>query len=273
MRCPRCGRENPRDAERCGACEVRFVRKRKSSAKNPAVAPSRPRASAAPKGGSPPAEKKHVIDRLDAPALELARDKTFTFGRDPKCSLPIRSSRVSRLHAEIRWTKGKFVLSDRGSANGTFVGGKPVIDHPLAPGDEITIGPFVGIYRVSEPGVAPIPPTALGGPTLIEKGDLVRGQIGPGGLVEVLQGIEFNKKTGTLFVFSLAGQGWITFKDGVPQAAESGVLADAEAIFSLLDLAEGRYSLTGELRIADKRMKTKVTALLLEYGRRKDESS
>lgn len=172
----------------------------------------------------------------------------------------------------IKWVDGGPVLSDRGSANGTFVGGKPVIDHPLREGDEITIGPFVGTYRYKDPKVAEIPPTIMGA-TIVEGGDLIRGQIADGALPELLQGIEFNKKTGTLFVFSAAGQGWVTFAKGAPRAAESGVWKDADALFFLLGLDEGRFSFTKELSTDEHRMKTSVTALLLEWGRRVDEGA
>ena len=266
MRCPRCGHDNPRGATSCQGCKkVRFVKKKKVPSKR---SKALSKALAAP----PPGEKKHLLVRIGAPPLEISVDKVYTIGRGHNCSLSIDSNRVSRVHAVIKLEDGRLLLSDRGSANGTFVSGKPVIDHVLAEGDEISIGPFVGVYRYQDPSVPAIPPTSFGGgDTAIEKGDLIRGQIAEGALCEVLQSVEFNEKTGTLFIFSLEGQGWITFVKGAPHAAESGAWEDAAAIFQLLGLKEGRFSFTDELRHSVRRMHIPITGLLLEWGRRTDE--
>ncbi len=213
---------------------------------------------------------KHFLARAGAPSIDLVAGTEFTFGRNDDCSLPIPSTRVSRVHAAIEWRNSKPVLVDRGSANGTFVGGRPVTEHALAPGDEIEIGPFLCVYRQGDGTKAAAAP--LGERTMMEPVDLLGGKIQDGGgLAEVLQGIAFNAKTGTLFVFSPEGQGWVTFSSGNPQAAEAGDARDAEAIYTLLAIKEGRFSFTGELKTDERRMKISVTSLLLEWGRRADE--
>jgi pSer/pThr/pTyr-binding forkhead associated (FHA) protein len=227
-----------------------------------------------PWGKPPPsaARKKHLLVRIGATPLELEPGKVVTIGRNADCTLPVPSTRVSRVHAEIRWKDGRPVIADKGSANGTFVGGKPIAgDHSLAPGDEIEIGPFLCVYRLEDPAKLAIPETVIGGRTMVDAGDLLGGQIGENGIAEVLQQIEFNKKTGTLIVFSSKGQGWATFEDGLPRAAEAGKSRDAEAAFFLLGLRAGRFSFTSELRTTERRMKGTITGLLLEWGRRADE--
>jgi pSer/pThr/pTyr-binding forkhead associated (FHA) protein len=219
----------------------------------------------------PAGKKRHLLVRVGAAPLELEAGKVFTFGRNDTCSLPIPSARVSREHAEIRWVGGKPVIADKGSANGTFVGGKPVKEQALSPGDEIEVGPFLCVYQFAEPDTSKTPVPAHGEKTMIDQGDLLGGQIGQGGLAEVLQQIDFNKKTGTLIVFSSDGQGWVTFGDGTIMAAEAGSHEGLEAIFFLLGLHEGRYSFTQELRVKEIRMRVTVTGLLLEWGRRADE--
>jgi hypothetical protein len=215
--------------------------------------------------------KKHLLARVGAPSIELAPGKSFTFGRNDDCSLPIPSTRVSRVHAEIEWRDAKPWLVDKGSANGTFVGGRQVKEHPLAPGDEIEIGPFLCVYRQDD-GAPKAAPAPAGERTMLEPVDLLGGKIQDGGgLPEVLQGIEFNAKTGTLFVFSAEAQGWVTFANGQPKAAEAGDAVDNEAVFVLLAIKEGRFSFTGELKTDERRMKVGVTGLLLEWGRRADE--
>jgi pSer/pThr/pTyr-binding forkhead associated (FHA) protein len=228
-----------------------------------------------PSGAKTTTFRKHLLVRVGAPPIEIDLEKPFTFGRAETCSLPIPSARVSRVHAEIRAREdGKLVLHDLGSANGTFVGGKPIKEHVLAAGDEIEVGPFLCVYRRGDPDELSKPvPTPLSQKTMIDGGELLGGQIGASGLAEVLQGLDFHKKTGTLFVFSSAGQGWLTLVEGAPRAAAAGKLEDAEAVFFLLGLTEGRFSFTSELRSQDHRLKTTVTGLLLEFGRRADEDA
>src|SRR5262249_53511312 len=48
-------------------------------------------------------------------------------GRDFDHGLGLgRDAKVSRLHCEITWLAGRFVLRDRGSSNGTFLNGRLV---------------------------------------------------------------------------------------------------------------------------------------------------
>jgi DNA-binding winged helix-turn-helix (wHTH) protein len=61
-------------------------------------------------------------------------------GRAPDCVVRIPSFRVSRHHARIVVAKGKVVIEDLGSKNGTSVGGKTIAGTtPLADGDVIRI--------------------------------------------------------------------------------------------------------------------------------------
>lgn len=64
-------------------------------------------------------------------------------GRDPRSGLVLHDPRVSARHAEIRRQGAAWVLSDLGSANGTFVNGRRVHQHVLRPGDEIRVGETV----------------------------------------------------------------------------------------------------------------------------------
>jgi pSer/pThr/pTyr-binding forkhead associated (FHA) protein len=65
-------------------------------------------------------------------------------GRDEQNDLTLASKKVSREHAEIRYERGRWLLEDRGSFNGTFLNmnrlqpGAPV---PLHHADRIGIGP------------------------------------------------------------------------------------------------------------------------------------
>ncbi|MEZ0227548.1 MAG: FHA domain-containing protein [Planctomycetota bacterium] len=263
MKCPKCGYQNKPEAEICGLCKsVRFV-------KSGTGAETAPQAVA-------PAGKKHLLVRVGAPPLELEPGKDFTFGRAPTCSFSIPSPRVSREHAVISWPGGKPVLTDKGSSNGTFVGGKRIVkEQALVSGDEIEVGPFTCTYRFDEPnkkGVLGDMPGDM--QTIADAGDLLSGAIGEAGLAEVLQGLEFNTKTGTLAVFSKTGDGWFAVDKGLPIAAEAGEgLKDEEAVIFLLMLKQGRFTFAPDLKESTRRIKPTITGLLLEWGRRADERS
>jgi pSer/pThr/pTyr-binding forkhead associated (FHA) protein len=284
MRCPKCGYENKPDAEVCGLCRaVKFVKSGGAAPVKPAT--GRPAAGApapAPSGGSPKltaaappkaSGPKHLLVRVGAPPIELNPGTPFTFGRQPECSLSIPSGRVSRVHAEITWQDTKPVLADKGSSNGTFVSGKRITSQALAPGNEISIGPFLCVYQVGDPAQFQAEPEKVESQTITEQGDLLAGQIGDTGLAEVVQGLEFNGKTGTLTIFSREGDGWMQVQGGQPHSAEAKeTLKNEEAVIFLLMLKAGRFTFTSEFRDGPRTIKQTMTGLLLEWGRRADEA-
>ena len=58
-------------------------------------------------------------------------------GRDPGCDLTVSSDSISRRHAQLELREGQLVVTDLGSANGTFVNGQRVRERVLKVGDEI----------------------------------------------------------------------------------------------------------------------------------------
>ncbi|MBI3724334.1 FHA domain-containing protein [bacterium] len=218
----------------------------------------------------------HFLMRAGAPPLELKPGESFTIGRQASCSLSIPSKRISRVHAEIRWEDGRPVISDKGSANGVFVGGARVTDHKLAPGDELEIGPFLCVYQYVDPAKpAPVheaeAPADQSAKTVAVQADALSGQIDANGVAEVLQSLELGKKSGTLKVFSRRFTGWLTVHEGVPIAAEAGDSKGFDAALEILDQTAGRFTFGPVFKADEKTMKTTITGLLLEWGRRKDE--
>ncbi len=70
----------------------------------------------------------------------LAVGATATIGRSPDNQICIPERHVSRKHAVINFQDGIFMISDLGSANGTFVNDQPLTDpFPLAHGDVIRL--------------------------------------------------------------------------------------------------------------------------------------
>src|SRR3954469_15568152 len=61
-------------------------------------------------------------------------------GRSRDCEITLDDPNVSRRHAELRNEGGAWVVADLGSTNGVKVNGHRVHEHPLSPGDELTLG-------------------------------------------------------------------------------------------------------------------------------------
>jgi hypothetical protein len=90
-------------------------------------------------------------------------------------------------------------------------------------------------------------------------------------LTEVLQQIEFNKKTGTLTVVADRQQGTLVVTDGRPVHARWGDLRDEEAVLRMLALLRGRFTFSGGAEPGERTMRSTLTGLLLEASRRIDE--
>jgi EAL domain-containing protein (putative c-di-GMP-specific phosphodiesterase class I) len=96
--------------------------------------------------------RTNLLPKAGATALWMERDVPgqpperielnsfpYTIGRNETCDYQIRSSRVSREHAEIFRDAGVLRIRDLGSTNGTFVNGKRIEEHRLVEGDLVVI--------------------------------------------------------------------------------------------------------------------------------------
>ena len=79
--------------------------------------------------------------------VDLPRDGAV-FGRALENELPVMADSVSGIHGQIRWTGGRWVLTDLGSTNGTFVNGNRVQQAPLSNGDMVQFGFIAAQFRV-----------------------------------------------------------------------------------------------------------------------------
>lgn len=287
MKCLQCGYQNKPEAAACNLCGTLF----RKPAKKPANvgntvemrAPLSLEEKAAQKAMIPTAVPaavpkgalRHRLEAVGSPPLPLVVGVELTIGRQPGSGFTIPSTRVSRLHAIIRWEGDRPILVDKGSSNGTFVRGKRIKEHPLQDGDEVEIGPYLCVYRSGDAKLDGLQAEDVGDrtQTIAAGGDVFTGSLVEGGLVEVLGGLEFNKKSGTLDVFGKDGDGWVSLDHGVPLAAKANGIEDEEAILSLLAMKQGRYTFSPEIEVKERRCKRTITAILLEWGRRADESS
>jgi two-component system, cell cycle response regulator len=99
----------------------------------------------------PVGERRYVLVCVEGTDVgrPTSLDKNeITVGRAATCDLSLHDSRISRQHARIRWVDGRHWLEDLNSGNGTFVGGRRVVQHPLSVGDVVQFGATFA-YRYS----------------------------------------------------------------------------------------------------------------------------
>src|SRR5438034_3267036 len=99
-----------------------------------------------------------VIARLGMAWLEQPSgerryvESELRIGRGEQNDLRLNDGSVSRVHAFLRRVDGRYLLSDVGSQNGTFVNGKPVhAPTALQSGDRIRVGTTQLTFYVDAP--------------------------------------------------------------------------------------------------------------------------
>jgi hypothetical protein len=110
---------------------------------------------------------------------EHALRHALSIGRDPDNDIVLAKTTVSRHHAVLTFVEERWLIEDRGSANGTFVNGERIpfgSPHPLRHGDRIGVGAANLVFswpaqgedpdRTDEheplpPGAAPLSPFQL----------------------------------------------------------------------------------------------------------------
>ncbi len=73
-------------------------------------------------------------------------------GRRVDNDLVIDDQRVSRLHAQLRWVRDKFILFDLDSAGGTWVNNVRINQVQLSPGDVISLAGVPLVFGVEDEG-------------------------------------------------------------------------------------------------------------------------
>jgi pSer/pThr/pTyr-binding forkhead associated (FHA) protein len=61
-------------------------------------------------------------------------------GRDAENDVVLEDQACSRRHARVEFRDGRYMITDLGSVNGTYVNDVRVVDHPLTNGDRIRLG-------------------------------------------------------------------------------------------------------------------------------------
>lgn len=90
----------------------------------------------------------------------------LSIGRDAGNDIVLARKTVSRHHAILTFVEGRWLIEDRGSANGTFVNGERVpygSTHPLRHGDRIGVGAASLAFSWPAEGDDPSAPTRTRG--------------------------------------------------------------------------------------------------------------
>jgi pSer/pThr/pTyr-binding forkhead associated (FHA) protein len=76
-------------------------------------------------------------------SIELADPDSYIMGRDQKADIVLNHPAVSRTHVQFTPKKGKWMIKDLGTANGTQLNGKTLSkEEQLTEGDQIDIGEY-----------------------------------------------------------------------------------------------------------------------------------
>ena len=98
-----------------------------------------------------------VIQGADQGKRFELKARPMALGRDGSNPIRLHDNEVSRRHAELRpaddalASPGAYQVVDLGSANGTFVNGRPVEQAPLKAGDHLRLGQTVMLYSDGAP--------------------------------------------------------------------------------------------------------------------------
>ena len=212
------------------------------------------------------------------PPLPLGAQPLLTIGRTPPADLVLPHKEVSRRHAALKAHGKSILLEDEGSSNGVYVNGHRVSSAALKVGDKLTIGPYELEVRSNEdmarPGVqdgsTPTNP-AFTSLQRVQPGAAMTGRLDEVPAGELLQQLEFNKKTGTLTIHVPGGDGELVVEGGRPVRARFRQEIDDAAVVRLALLTSGRFTFTARIQPGERRMQGTLTALLFEASRQADE--
>ena len=140
--CSECGFQNPETANYCSRCGA-LLEKSEAGSETQTFTPDEVGELA-----------NEPVEGLEGPALVVRSGggragETFRpggdrtrIGRSPDCEIFLDDVTVSRNHAVLVESDGKFLIEDQGSLNGTFVNRRRIDNQELENGDELQIGKY-----------------------------------------------------------------------------------------------------------------------------------
>jgi hypothetical protein len=97
--------------------------------------------------GSPVMGAFLIVNGMDVFPLN---ENVVNIGRRPDNHLVIDDARISRLHAQLRLVRGRFMVFDLESTGGTFVNGRRISQYTLRPGDVISLAGVPVVFGQDE---------------------------------------------------------------------------------------------------------------------------
>ncbi len=107
--------------------------------------------SALPAGSAYLVVKRGALEGVRFP-LNSRISEPITIGRSPESGVFLDDVTVSRKHASIKWDNGKWLISDAGSLNGTYVNRNRVDSVVLVDNDEVQIGKYRFVFLTAATG-------------------------------------------------------------------------------------------------------------------------
>lgn len=89
---------------------------------------------------------------VDGTKIYTLNKAAVNIGRRQDNDLVIDDPRVSRLHAQLRWVRGRYMLFDLESAGGTWVNDTKVNQATLRPGDVISLAGVPLVFGLEDAG-------------------------------------------------------------------------------------------------------------------------
>ena len=232
--------------------------------------------------------------------IPLEANRTYLLGRSARCEVRVDDIASSRRHAQITvgGSSGSVHIEDLDSRNGTYVNETRITGRRrLRDGNEIRIGACVFVASLSA-DVASEPDTgglledtgtigmerlSLGrelgdemlrvlraeGPSLTD----FAGKLDTFGLVDVLQLLINNRRSGTLHLALDEGHGKVEIRTGEVMAASYQDLTGFEALVSLATERTGMFWLVEKESQCTKRLSVPTSVLLIELCRAVDEQN
>ncbi len=75
----------------------------------------------------------------------------ITIGHDAEVDIDLDSAEISAMHCLVEKRGQQFFICDLGSEQGTFRGGKAILDEAIVSGDEFSVGPYRIVFFVGTP--------------------------------------------------------------------------------------------------------------------------
>lgn len=194
----------------------------------------------------------------------LPEGKEVIIGRNPDIDLVLNDDLVSREHAKIICNNGVVELFDLGSTNGTFLYAEQITHAILKENDRIIIGASIMQLAKMGSSMGQFPDAE---PLLdAQSQTILRGHIEEIPLVDLLQMLHINKKTGVVATADYSKmRGYIFIKDGnvIYSNIEGVKIAPLKAAYRLLDLKGGSFEFGTTNRTTFERVISVPTQTLL----------